>query len=159
MSRHAATVPTTPGACVSCDRERTVDQYGLCARCLHELRFIVRPEAHREQYRRHQASAAEQAALKALEDAGIVVVSSYPEDNAFWVCDSCNTRIPVTSDITLIPLLQSWALCYDCVSDIPYWPDAWCEPRPRACRCSACQLPIARALHLDTGLPNRGIGL
>jgi hypothetical protein len=159
MSKQSATVITVSGTCVSCESEGQVNEYGLCVRCHHELRFVVRPEAHREQQRRHAGSAAEQAALKALEDLGITVISSYPDDNTTWICDFCNTKIPVTGDITLIPLLESWALCYDCVSDLPYWPDAWCEPRPRACRCSACQLPIARALHLDTGLPSRGIGL
>jgi hypothetical protein len=158
MSRQPTTVPTTTGTCISCDDEGRINQYGLCIRCHHELRFIVRPQAHREQQRRHGGSVDEQAALKGLEEAGITVISSYPDDNALWVCDSCNIKIPVTGDHTLIPLLGSWALCYPCVSEIPYWPDAWCEPRPRACRCSACQLPVARALHLDTGPPKREIG-
>jgi hypothetical protein len=159
MSGQPTTLRTVTGTCVSCESEGCVNQYGLCVRCHHELRFVVRPEAHREQQRRLGASAAEQAALKALENLGITVVSSYPDDNALWICDFCNIKIPVGGDITLIPLLESWALCYSCVSDLPYWPDAWSEPRPRACRCSACQLPIARALHLDTGLPSKGIGL
>ena len=159
MPRQPTTLPTAKGSCISCESEGRINQYGLCVRCLHELRFVVRPEAHREQQRRLGASATEQAALKALEDAGITVITSYPDDNALWVCDSCNSQIPVAGDHTLIPLLGSWALCYPCVSDIPYWPDAWCEPRPRACRCSSCQLAIAKALHLDTDLPKRGIGL
>lgn len=151
MNRHQS--------CPSCDTETQLSPQGVCRRCQGELRFVIRPEAHREQQRRSAGSAAEQTALKALEDLGITVISSYPDDNTLWICDFCNIKIPVTDDITLIPLLESWALCFDCVSDLPYWPDAWCEPRPRACRCSACQLPIARALHLDTGLPSRGIGL
>ncbi|MEX1093406.1 MAG: hypothetical protein WEF28_09640, partial [Acidimicrobiia bacterium] len=45
--------------------------------------------------------------------------------------------------------LGSHALCTPCVTTIAYWPDAWTQPTPRACRCGACQTPLARALDAD----------
>jgi hypothetical protein len=130
--------------CPSCDFEHELTDGGLCQRCRDELRFIVRPAAHREMYRRGLAA---EAGLRAeLERAGVVVISSLPDDNALWVCDMCNARIPVTGQDTLIPLMGSYALCIPCASTYPFWPDGWTQPRPRACRCGACQRPVLFAL-------------
>jgi hypothetical protein len=76
----------------------------------------------------------------------VVVISTFPADNNVWVCDLCNGEIPVVGEHTLIPLLGSYALCIPCVSGLPYWPDGWTEPRPRPCRCGACQRPVLAAL-------------
>lgn len=133
--------------CISCDTPTTVGAQGLCSGCRDELRFIVRPEAHREAYRRRIAA---EAGLRAeMERLGVVVISSVPDDNSLWICDFCNTEIPVSGEHTLIPLLGSHALCGSCVSDIPYWPEGWTQPNPRACRCGACQIPVLRALELQ----------
>lgn len=136
----------TKPSCVSCDSPTTVDPQGLCASCRDELRFVVRPVAHREAYRRRVA--AEAGLRQEMERLGVVIISSVPADNSLWICDLCNNQIPVTGEYTLIPLLGSYALCTPCVTTIPYWPEAWTQPTPRACRCGACQTPLLRALDL-----------
>lgn len=130
--------------CLVCDDSRPVVDCGLCARCRDELRFVVRPAAHREAYRRRLA--AETGFRAELDRLGIVIINNLPQDNSLWICDLCNARIPVTADHTLIPLLGTYALCIPCAATFPYWPDGWTQPTPRACRCGACQRPIAAAL-------------
>ena len=130
--------------CISCDVTTPTGPQGLCHSCRDELRFVVRPEAHREAYRRRVAA---EAGLRAeMERLGVVVISSVPDDNSLWLCDLCNHQIPVTGEYTLIPLLGSYALCIPCASTYPFWPDGWTEPRPRPCRCGACQRPVLTAL-------------
>lgn len=130
--------------CLSCDTHGPLTDVGLCAPCRNELRFVVRPAAHREVYRRRVAA---QAGLRVgLERLGVVMISSLPPDNTLWVCDLCNVQIPVAGDITLIPLMGSYALCLPCATTFPYWPDGWTQPTPRACRCGACQRPVLAAL-------------
>ena len=75
-------------------------------------------------------------------------ITSLPPDNALWICDACNSRIHVSGEVHLIPLMGTYALCLDCVSRFPFWPDAWTRPTPRACRCGACQRPVLAALAL-----------
>ena len=149
---------TTTGACVSCDGPIGVDPQGLCPACRDELRFVVRPVAHREAYRRRVA--AEAGIRQELERLGVVIISSVPADNSLWICDFCNSQVPVTGEYTLIPLLGSHALCTACVTTIAYWPDGWTQPAPRACRCGACQTPLLRALdlHQHRQERQRGIG-
>ena len=132
-----------PAACRSCDTETELTAQGLCGGCRDELRFVVRPAAHREAYRRRIA--AESDLRAEMERLGVVVITSVPEDNSLWICDFCNTRIPAHDEYTLIPLLGSYALCASCVTTIPYWPDGWTQPTPRACRCGACQTPLLEA--------------
>lgn len=155
---------TGPDTCVSCDDETQLTAQGLCGRCRGDLRFVVRPAAHREAYRRQVAAEADSRAE--MERHGVVVITSVPQDNSLWICDFCNTQIPADNEYTLIPLLGSYALCPSCVTTIPYWPDAWTQPTPRACRCGACQTPLLEAsLHerrrtgrsLDRPSPGAGI--
>ena len=134
---------TGPDACVSCDDETQLTPEGLCGRCRDDLRFIVRPAAHREAYRRRVA--AEAGIREEMERHGVVVITSVPEDNSLWICDFCNTQIPADNEYTLIPVLGSHALCPPCFTTIPYWPDGWTQPTPRACRCGACQTPLLEA--------------
>jgi hypothetical protein len=134
---------TTPDVCVSCDDETQLTAQGLCGHCRDDLRFIVRPTAHREAYRRRIA--AEASIREKTERHGMVVITSVPEDNSLWICDFCNTQIPADNEYTLIPVLGSYALCPPCVTTIPYWPDGWTQPTPRACRCGACQTPLLEA--------------
>lgn len=131
-------------ACLSCSTGHPLSETGLCFTCRDGLRFIVRPQAHREHQRRLNATQA--ATRDFLERLGIVTITSYPRDNSLWICDICNTQIPVTSEITLIPLIGSYALCIPCAAQLPYWPDGWTHPTPRACRCGACQRPLLAAL-------------
>lgn len=140
--------------CLSCDTETQLTPHRLCGPCRDELRFILRPAAHRETYRRRVA--AEASIRTEMERLGVVIVSSVPDDNTFWVCDLCNNQIPVEDDYTLIPLLGSYALCAPCVTTIPYWPDAWLEPTPRACRCGACQTPLLQ-LSMTEGRTGRSL--
>ena len=137
-----------PDACLSCDAETDLTARGLCDRCRDDLRFSVRPAAHREAYRRRVAAEADIRAE--MERLGVVVISSVPEDNSLWICDFCNTQISADDEYTLIPVLRSYALCASCVTTIPYWPDGWTQPTPRACRCGACQTPL-----LETTLSDR----
>ena len=134
---------TDPAACLSCDTETPLTPQGLCGRCRDELRFVVRPTAHREAYRRRVAGNA--GIREELERLGVLVITSAPRDNSLWLCDFCNTQIPVDDEYTLIPLLGSYALCPSCVTTLPYWPDGWTQPAPRACRCGACQTPLLEA--------------
>ncbi|MCZ7532674.1 MAG: hypothetical protein M5U23_04595 [Acidimicrobiia bacterium] len=152
-------------ACVSCDDETRLTAQGLCRRCRDDLRFIVRPVAHRETYRRRVA--AETPIRQEMEQHGVVIIASVPQDNSLWICDFCNTQIPADDEYTLIPVLGSYTLCPSCVTTIPYWPDGWTEPTPRACRCGACQTPLLEASlseHRRTGRsvdrpsPDAGIG-
>jgi hypothetical protein len=130
--------------CPNCDTPQHLTECGLCPHCRDQLRFVVRPAAHREMYRR---GLAEQEDIRAdLERAGIVIVSSLPLDNSLWVCDLCNAEIPITEEHTLIPLMGSYALCIPCASTYPFWPEGWTQPRPRACRCGACQRPLLNVL-------------
>lgn len=131
-------------ACAACAAHRPLSETGLCVPCRDELRFVVRPEAHRETERR--ARAAETATRILLERFGIVTVSAYPRDNSLWLCDGCGERIPVAAEHTLIPLLASSALCPSCVGQLPFWPEGWTRPTPRACRCGACQRPLLALL-------------
>ena len=144
---------SVPEVCLDCDGETRLTEQGLCHPCRDELRFVVRPAAHREVYRRRVA--AEAGIRDQLERLGVVVISSVPDDNTLWLCDLCNTQIPVDADHTLIPLLGSHALCIPCVTTIPYWPDGWTHPTPRACGCAACQTPL---LELSMGAPRRNTG-
>jgi len=139
--------------CRSCDTSARLTPQGLCEPCRDELRFIVRPAAHRETYRRRVA--AEAGIRDEMERLGVVIISSVPDDNSLWICDLCNSQIPVDDEYTLIPLLGSHALCTPCATTIPYWPDAWTQPAPRACRCGACQIPLLRALDTDHRQPHR----
>jgi hypothetical protein len=132
------------GGCLSCLSSTRLTEVGLCVACRDELRFVVRPAAHRETYRRRVA--AEAGIRTDLERLGVVLVSSVPPDNSLWICDLCNERIPVTGEYTLIPLIGSYALCIPCATTFPYWPDGWTQPTPRACRCGACQRPVLAAL-------------
>ncbi|HDH25059.1 MAG TPA: hypothetical protein ENH00_02550 [Actinobacteria bacterium] len=134
---------TDTSTCLSCDTETQLTAQGLCGRCQDDLRFIVRPAAHREAYRRQVAAEADLRAE--MQRLGVVVITSIPEDNSLWICDFCNTQIPADNEYTLIPLLGSYALCPFCVTTIPYWPDGWTQPTPRACRCGACQTPLLEA--------------
>ena len=132
------------GECRSCTAIAELTEVGLCRPCRDELRFVVRPGAHREAYRR--AVAAETGIRADLERLGVVVISTFPADNCLWVCDLCNGEIPVAGEHTLIPLLGSYALCIPCATTLPYWPEGWTQPTPRACRCGACQRPVLAAL-------------
>ena len=132
------------GDCLSCDTRGPLTEFELCSRCRDELRFVVRPAAHRETYRRRVAA---EAGIRAdLERLGVVMISSLPPDNTLWICDLCNEQIPVDGDYTLIPLMGSYALCLPCATTFPYWPDGWTQPKPRACRCGACQRPVLAVL-------------
>ena len=132
------------GACPNCDTHTPITAQGICGRCRDELRFVVRPAAHRETYRRRVAA---EAGLRAdLERIGVVIITSLPADNTLWICDLCNDQIPVTGDYTLIPLMGSYALCTPCATTFPYWPDGWTQPTPRACGCEACQTPLLETL-------------
>ena len=108
--------------CVSCDTETRLTAQRLCESCRDDLRFVVRPAAHREAYRRRVAA---QAGFRdEMERLGVVIITtSVPDDNSLWICDLCNSQIPVHSEYTLIPLLGSHALCTPCAATIPYWPD------------------------------------
>ncbi len=140
-------------ACVSCETETRLTTPGLCESCRDRLRFVVRPAAHREAYRRRVAA---QAGFRAdMERLGVIIISSVPNDNSLWICDLCNSQIPVDGEHTLIPLHGSYALCTPCASAIPYWPDGWTHPTPRACRCGACQAPLLRTLITEPHHPHR----
>jgi hypothetical protein len=128
--------------CISCQARPGTTTDGLCQPCHDDLRFVVRPTAHREIERRADAT---DPAIRELERQGIAVIQIWPESNDLWICDFCNTQIPVEDDIALVPVLGTWALCPSCVTTIPYWPEAWIHPTPRACPCDACQLPLVRA--------------
>lgn len=134
------------GTCPNCDTEQQLTGCGLCRHCRDELRFVVRPAAHREMYRRSIAGPDPLEAELARLGVEVAVVSSLPEDNSLWICDLCNQRIEVSCEHTLIPLMGSYALCVSCASSFPFWPDGWTQPRPRACRCGACQRPVLAAL-------------
>ena len=144
---------TLNDTCRSCDTPARLTSQSLCESCRDELRFVVRPAAHREAYRRRIA--AEAGSRDDLERLGVIIITSVPHDNSLWICDLCNNQIPVDDEHTLIPLLGSHALCTPCVTTIPYWPDAWTRPTPRACRCGACQTPLLRALDTDPHQPHR----
>ena len=139
--------------CVSCDSDTRTDTQGLCGSCRDDLRFVVRPAAHRETYRRRVA--AQTGFRDEIQRLGVVIIESVPDDNSLWICDLCNSRIPVDGEYSLIPLLGSYALCTPCVTTIPYWPDGWTQPTPRACRCGACQAPLLRALTPEPRQPRR----
>lgn len=128
--------------CPSCDTHQPLTESGLCTACRDQLRFIVRPEAHREHLRRRNATL---PAVELDHDA-ITVIGVYPTDNSLWTCGLCNDQIPVTAEHTLIPVAGSHALCISCVSSSPYWPQAWTDPTPRTCRCAACQRPVLATL-------------
>ena len=135
---------TIPDVCPSCNTSSRITAAGICVRCRDELRFIVRPEAHRELYRRRVATGrAVPADLDLLE---LVVVANLPQDNALWICDICNAQIPVTGEYTLIPVAGSYALCTPCAATAAFWPTGWTQPTPLACRCSACHVPLLAAL-------------
>jgi hypothetical protein len=140
-------------ACASCDAETRLTAQGLCEPCRDDLRFVLRPAAHREAYRRRVA--AEAGFRDEMERLGVVIITSVPDDNSLWICDLCNSQIPVDGDYTLIPLLGSHALCTPCVATIPYWPDGWTQPTPRACRCGACQAPLLCTLITEPRHPHR----
>jgi hypothetical protein len=135
---------STIGTCVGCDAETRLTTQGLCESCRDDLRFVVRPAAHREAYRRRVAT--EAGFRDQMERLGVVIITGVPDDNSLWICDLCNNQIPVDGEYTLIPLLGSYALCTPCATTIPYWPNGWTEPKPRACRCGACQAPLLRTL-------------
>lgn len=144
-------------ACVSCDTPTAGDPQGLCGSCRDDLRFVLRPAAHREAYRRRVA--AEAGFRDEMERLGVVIITSVPDDNSLWICDFCNSQIPIHGEHTLIPVLGSYALCTPCVTTIAYWPDGWTQPTPRACRCDACQTPLLRPLDITAReTPGWGIG-
>ncbi|MEX2652077.1 MAG: hypothetical protein WD473_06490 [Acidimicrobiia bacterium] len=144
---------TLNDTCASCDTQAGLTPQGLCELCRDELRFIVRPAAHREAYRRRVA--AEAGLREQMVRLGAIIITSVPNDNSLWICDLCNSQIPVDDEFTLIPLLGSHALCTPCVTTIAYWPDGWTQPAPRACRCGACQTPLLRALDNEPRQPHR----
>lgn len=131
-------ISINPSTCESCNNETRLTPEGLCVPCQNELRFVLRPVAHREEYRRRIAG-------EASTRQETVVINMTPEDNSLWVCDFCDAAIPADNEYTLISLLASYALCPPCTTTLPYWPDAWTQPAPRACRCGACQLPLLEA--------------
>ena len=131
--------------CRDCDARGAVTSQGLCSRCQDDLRFVVRPAAHREAFQPRQL-AAEAGTRPNLEQLGVVVISSLPHDNSLWICDLCNAQIPAADEFTLIAMLGSYALCTPCATTFPFWPGAWTQPAPRACRCGACQRPLLAAL-------------
>ncbi len=139
--------------CVGCDAETRLTTQGLCEPCRDDLRFVVRPAAHREAYRRRVA--AETGGRDQMERRGVVIITGVPDDNSLWICDLCNSQIPVDGEYTLIPLLGSYALCTPCATTIGYWPDGWTEPTPRACRCGASQAPLLRILITERDHPHR----
>ena len=143
-------------ACVSCDAPTGVDPQGLCGSCRDDLRFVLRPAAHREAYRRQVA--AEAGFRDEMERIGVVIITSVPDDNSLWICDFCNNQIPVHGEYTLIPLLGSHALCTPCVTTIGYWPNGWTKPTPRVCRCDACQTPLLQARNIRSR-DTRGWGI
>jgi len=128
--------------CTTCEQLFDPTQGLLCQSCLGELRFIVRPEAHRETYRRELAT----QPIPEFPGRDVITISTLPADNSLWICDLCNTRIPISGEFTLIPLAGSYALCGSCADSLPFWPEAWTQPSPRACRCRACQTPLLRVL-------------
>ncbi len=128
--------------CRGCDARWATTPQGFCVPCQDDLRFITRPVAHREQWRR--AIAGGSSFYQEMAQRGVIVVTDAPADNAEWICDFCNDQIPITAEHTLIPLIGSYALCTPCVTRFDYWPDAWTHPAPRACLCDACQLPLQR---------------
>ena len=128
--------------CPSCGTRRP--EAGLCAPCRGNLRFVVRPEAHREHYRRTLAAAT--PIHGKLERLGIITITSLPRDNSLWICDLCNAQIPVAGEHTLIPVMGGYAFCIPCAAELPFWPDGWTQPAPRSCRCGACQRPLLEAL-------------
>ena len=125
-------------------------------------------EAAKTPEERAAARAAAEAGFRdEMERLGVVIITSVPDDNSLWICDFCNTQIPADDEYTLIPVLGSYALCPPCVTTIPYWPDGWTQPTPRACRCGACQTPLLEASlserrrtdrSLDGMSPEAGIG-
>ncbi len=126
--------------CPSCGTPSRLTPAGICLRCRDELRFVVRPAAHREAYRRRLAT--QEELWPDLEQLGFVMIASLPADNSLWICDLCNSRIPVSGEYTLIPMVGSYALCGACVPGFAFWPTGWTKPTPLACRCSACQTPL-----------------
>jgi hypothetical protein len=128
--------------CRCCDDRPATASHGVCPSCREELRFITRPAAHRELWRRHIAELAPER--QEWERRGVVFISNAPAANDLWLCDACNATIPVDAEQTLIPLHGTWALCGRCVAHLPYWPDAWTQQSPRGCPCDACQLPLHR---------------
>ena len=90
-----------PDACVSCDARNSAHRTGLCGRCRDDLRFVVRPAAHREAYRRRVA--AEAGFRDEMERLGVVIITSVPDDNSLWICDFCNSQIPVDDEYTPHP--------------------------------------------------------
>jgi hypothetical protein len=130
--------------CPGCHHGPPATAADLCSLCRDDLRFVVRPQAHREQYRRNLAS--KRSELEELQGRGVLVMFGLPADNSEWICDLCNARIPVFGEHTLIPMMGDYALCTDCATAFPFWPDGWTQPSPRACRCGACQRPLLQAL-------------
>jgi hypothetical protein len=117
----------------------------LCVACRDAFRWVVKPEAHREHRRRQIAgSVADRDGLESQHP----LTGSFPANNGIWNCDLCDTQIDVPAEFTLIPLYGSCALCTSCAERSAAWPEGWAHPRPRACRCRACQTPIALALTL-----------
>lgn len=139
--------------CVSCDADIRLTPQGLCGSCRDDLRFVIRPAAHREAYRRRVT--AEVGLRDKMERLGVVIITSVPDDNSLWICDLCNSQIPVDGEYTLIPLLGSHALCTPCATTISYWPDGWTQPAPKACRCGACQTPLLRIFAAEPRNPHR----
>ncbi len=117
----------------------------LCAACRDALRWVVRPEAHREN-RRRQIIASKTG--KDALDTAHPLIGSFPKDNGAWNCDLCEATIPVEDEFTLIPLIGTYAICTSCAEILPGWPTSWTHPKPRPCRCRACQTPVALALSL-----------
>jgi len=139
--------------CLSCDTANPLTPQGVCGSCQDDLRFVTRPVAHREMYRREVAG---QTHLRQeWEQRGVVIITSTPASNDLWICDLCNAVIPVAAEHTLIPLIGSYALCGTCVTGYPYWPDAWTHPTPRACRCDACQTPLRNLTPRNPPTPTR----
>lgn len=130
--------------CPSCGASGSVNDE-ICVACRDAFRWVVKPEAHRENRRRQIAR------FIANRDGGEPdhpLSGSFPPRNGTWSCDLCDTQIDVPAEFTLIPLNGSCALCTSCAEQSAGWPESWTHPRPRACRCRACQTPVALALTL-----------
>ena len=68
---------TMSNDCVSCQARPGTTPHGLCEPCHEDLRFVVRPTAHRETERRADAS---DPAIRELERQGIAVIQIWPDD-------------------------------------------------------------------------------
>ena len=86
--------------CPSCGASGSVNDE-ICVACRDAFRWVVKPEAHRENRRRQIAR------FIAYRDGGEPdhpLSGSFPANNGTWNCDLCDTQIDVPAEFTLIPL-------------------------------------------------------